>query len=453
LTNIQVDIEPLVLRLSLRDILLVMQILTKVSEMSAKIGNDKTDPSALTTAQEAQGTLLKPSQTPGNRRRASTVAGKTAKSIQPSRPPATIPEPAKSIGSTILKREELNVKLGGIRVVLIGDLHELPILDWSVKDFTVDVRDWSGAMSADTSIDTYFNVYNFSKSAWEPLIEPWSMGFHMSREQTSGRLSIDLFSRKFMDISITSATIALASKSFQFLSTDEDVLSKPRGSDAPFKIRNYTGFSMNIWAQTDNGKDGSAAKISDGEEVGWRFEDPTTTRETLAPEGASGIVGMRLEGSGFDSVDRIPVSREGETLYSLSPKKDKVTHRLLVEIKLGTDNVKYITFRSPLLVENCTQIPVEIGVYSPEEGHLLKIEKIAPGEARPAPIGAAFMHSLVVRPDQGFGYTWSNERLFWRDLLKRPTKTITCQGEQDQSAPPFYFQMNAVFEKSNPITR
>jgi len=245
----------------------------------------------------------------------------------------------------------------------------------------------------------------------------------------------------------------LASKSFQFLSTDEDVLSKPRGSDAPFKIRNYTGFSMNIWAQTDNGKDGSAAKISDGEEVGWRFEDPTTTRETLAPEGASGIVGMRLEGSGFDSVDRIPVSREGETLYSLSPKKDKVTHRLLVEIKLGTDNVKYITFRSPLLVENCTQIPVEIGVYSPEEGHLLKIEKIAPGEARPAPIGAAFMHSLVVRPDQGFGYTWSNERLFWRDLLKRPTKTITCQGEQDQSAPPFYFQMNAVFEKSNPITR
>jgi len=453
LTNIQVDIEPLVLRLSLRDVLLVMQILTKVSEMSAKIGNDKTDPSASTTAQDAQAASLKPFQAPGNRRRASTAAGKTAKSIQPPRPPAPPYEPAKSTGSTILKREELNVKLGGIRVVLIGDLHELPILDWSVKDFTVDVRDWSGAMSADTSIDTYFNVYNFSKSAWEPLIEPWSMGFHMSREQISGRLSIDLFSRKSMEISITSATIALASKSFQFLSTDEDVLSKPRGSDSPFRIRNYTGFSMNIWAQTDSGKDGSAAKILDGEEASWRFEDPTTTRETLVPEGASGIVGMRLEGSGFDSIDRVPVSREGETLYSLSPKKDKVTHRLLVDIKLGTDNVKYITFRSPLLVENCTQIPVEVGVYSPEEGHLLKIEKIAPGEARPAPIGAAFMHSLVIRPDQGFGYTWSNERLFWRDLLKRPIKTITCQGEQDQSAPPFYFQMSAVFDRNNPITR
>jgi len=452
LTSIQVDIDPLVLRLSLRDILLVMQILTKVSEMSANIGKENSSPDSSSETKQIQGTLLKPPPAISHRRRTSTAAGGAGKSMKPARTSTPLPKPVDARISTILNREELTMKLGGIRVVLIGDLHELPILDWSVKESVVNVRDWSGSMSADMSMDTYFNVYNFSKSSWEPLIEPWSVGFHMSREQT-GRLSVDLFSRKSLEISVTSATIALASKSFQFLSTDEDVLSKPRGSDAPFKIRNYTGFSMNVWAQTNDGKDGAAAKITDGEEIGWRFEDPTITRETLAPEGASGIIGIRLEGSGFDSVDRIPVNREGETLYSLSPKKDKTTHRLLVEIKLGTDNVKYITIRSPLLVENCTQIPVEIGVYSPEDGHLLKIEKIAPGEARPSPVGAAFVHSLVFRPDQGFGYTWSNERLFWRDLLKRPTRTITCQGETDQSAPPFYFQMNAVYDKSDPITR
>ena len=184
-----------------------------------------------------------------------------------------------------------------------------------------------------------------------------------------------------------------------------------------------------------------------------RFEDPTTTRETLSPEGQSGIIGVRLEGSGFDSVERIQVSREGETLYNLKPRKDKIQHRMLVDVKLGTDNVKYITLRSPLLVENNTQIPVEIGVYSPEEGHLLKIEKIAPGESRPSPVGAAYMHSLVVRPDQGFGYTWSNERLFWKDLLKKPIMTLTCQGENDNSSPPFYFQMQSVFDKNNPLTR
>ncbi|KAK1084571.1 Vacuolar protein sorting-associated protein 13 [Friedmanniomyces endolithicus] len=134
------------------------------------------------------------------------------------------------------------------------------------------------------------------------------------------------------------------------------------------------------------------------------------------------------------------------------PRKDKVQHRMLVEVKLGTDNVKCITLRSPLLVENHTQIPLELGVYSPEEGHLLKIEKIAPGEARPAPVGAAFLHSLVVRPGEGFGYTWSNERLFWKDLLKRPIRTLSCAGEQDQGSPPFYFQMQATFDKNNPLT-
>ena len=35
-------------------------------------------------------------------------------------------------------------------------------------------------MTADTSIDTFINIYNFSKSAWEPLIEPWQLSFHVS---------------------------------------------------------------------------------------------------------------------------------------------------------------------------------------------------------------------------------------------------------------------------------
>ena len=47
-------------------------------------------------------------------------------------------------GSAILKREEMKVNFDGMRVVLIGDTHELPILDWSVKKFGVEVRDWSG---------------------------------------------------------------------------------------------------------------------------------------------------------------------------------------------------------------------------------------------------------------------------------------------------------------------
>jgi vacuolar protein sorting-associated protein 13A/C len=456
MTSISVDIEPLVLRLSLRDILLAMQIFNRASAMS----DDDTKVLTDTQPKKLKETKVgPPSTSPQSKRKSITRAGSnavapTTKSIktQNSQQQQALTERPKQ-GSAVITREELKVAIGGIRVVLIGDKHELPMLDWSVKKFVVDARDWSTSMSADTSIDTFFNVFNFSKSAWEPLIEPWQLGFHMSKETNPDKLAVELYSRKSMELTVTAATIALASKSADFLSTDEDILSKPRGVDAPYRIRNYTGFDINVWADArDGGDDGPAAKLEEGQEVPWRFEDPTTTRETLSAEGASGIVGVRLEGSGFNSIDKIQVSREGETLYNLLPRKEKVLHRLLVEVKLGTDNVKYITFRSPLLVENNTQIPVELGVFDPKDGHLLKIEKIAPGEARPAPVGAAYVHSLIVRPDQGFGYTWSSERLFWRDLLKRQTRTLTCRGESDDSAAPFYFQMFAAFDKADPIT-
>ncbi|EMC98060.1 hypothetical protein BAUCODRAFT_32061 [Baudoinia panamericana UAMH 10762] len=453
LMSIHVDIEPLVLRLSLRDIMLAMQIFQRASAMQGnqdkkmdeegpkKLAQVKADQQNKSkTVKSAKKTAASASQKP----QAKTISTKKSTTKQQ-------PE-EKAQGSAVLKREEMKIQMDGIRVVLIGDLHELPMLDWSVKAFAVDVKDWTGDMTADTSVDTYFNVYNFSKSAWEPLIEPWSLGFHMAKEATG--MAVELYSRKMLELSITSATIALASKSAQFLSSDEDVLSKPRGNDAPYHIRNYTGFEVDVWssgeAQSDD--EGQAVKLQDGDEQPWRFEDPTTTRETLSPEGQTGLIGVRLQGSGFDSIERIPVNREGEDLFNLKPRKDKVQHRMLVEVKLGTDNVKYITLRSPLLVENHTQIPVELGVYSPEEGHLLKIEKIPPGESRPAPVGAAFMHSLVVRPDQGFGYTWSSERLFWKELLKRPVRTLSCAGEQDQQGPPFYFQMQAAFDKNNPLT-
>ena len=455
LTSIMVEIEPLVLRLSLRDILLALQIFQRASEMTGAGGKkieDQEEPKKIKEMKSETAASTKRRSVLG--KATSTVAKKTIKSTTPSRLATGDNKPAPKV-TTILKREELTAVIDGIRVILIGDLHELPLLDWSVKKFNVDVRDWSGAMTGDTSFDTYMNVYNFSKSAWEPLIEPWQLGFHMSKEskeQHPDSLSVDIYSHKAMELTVTSATIALASKSAQFLSTDEDVLSKPRGADSPFRIRNYTGFQLHVWAATREEDQGPAAKLEDGEEAQWRFEDATTMRENLSPEGSTGIVGIKLEGSGFDSIDRIPVNREGETLYNLNPRKDKVLHRILVEVKLELDNVKYITFRSPLVVDNKTQIPVEMGVFSPEEGHLLKIEKIPPGEARPMPVGAAFMHSLVIRPDQGFGYSWSNERLFWKDLLKRPTRTITCKSESNDQSPPFHFQMNASFDKKNPMT-
>ncbi|KAF2400738.1 vacuolar protein sorting-associated protein 13 [Trichodelitschia bisporula] len=447
ITNIDVDIEPLVLRLSLRDILLAMQIVNRASLMSEDSSKMEDGRPKAITQQKSSTSVVSRSRSKSVTK--STAAqGSTIKSAH-SRKASEVQQRR---SSALITRETMHLAMHGIRVVLIGEKHELPMLDWSVKRFAVEVRDWSASMTADTSIDTFINVYNFSQSAWEPLIEPWLLGFHMTKEQNPEKLGVEIYSRKPLELTVTAATIALASKSLDFFSTDEDMLSKPRRMEAPYRIRNHTGFSIDIWAENSQNEDGAAAKLEDGEEIPWRFEDPLTTRETLAPEGATGLIGVRLDGSGFNSLTKIPVNREGEALYQLLPRKDRVQHRLLVEVKLGVDNVKYITFQSPLLVENNTQIPIELGVFSPETGDLLKIEKISPGDARPAPVGAAYVHSLIVRPDQGFGYTWSAERLYWKDLLRKPTRTLTCRGDRDDNSPPFFFQSHAAFDSKNPLT-
>jgi vacuolar protein sorting-associated protein 13A/C len=449
--DINVDIDPLVLRLSLRDIKLVMDIFAKASAIAAdeELDISGEHPKQITVSKQSSSTMAKSKAR--SSLAASSTRGPAAKSLTSKQSQSKELE-KKPKPSTIMSREEMEISIDGIRVVIIGDKHELPMIDWSVRKFGIHVRDWSTTMSADTRVDTFINVFNFSKSAWEPLIEPWHLGFHLAKEQHPDKLSLDLYSRKSLEITMTTATIAMFSKAVDVLWSDEDTLSKPRKMETPFKIRNRTGFTINVWAATSNDDDANAAKLEDDEEIPWRFEDPATMRETLSPEGATGVLGVRLEGSGFDSINKIHVNREGEDLYNLRPKKSGVQHRLMVEVTLGEDNVKYITFRSPLLVENNTHIPVDMGIFSPEEGHILKIERIPPGDARPAPVGAAYKHSIIIRPDPGFSYTWSNERLFWKDLLRRPTRAITCRHESDSNSPAFYFQMNAVYNKKDPLT-
>ncbi|CAK7241751.1 MAG: Vacuolar protein sorting-associated protein 13 [Sporothrix thermara] len=472
-TNINIEIEPLVLRLSLRDILLVLQIIGRASELSE---NDDTKKRKLSPAEEKAKKLRQAGikQRTASGKGQSTVAAAAAsstraaigklsgvggggdRSIRHSQMASSSQhdggaDPSDSTKTAVVKHEALNATINGIRVVLIGDLHELPILDLSVKNFTVAAEDWSSSLRADTLIGLYVNVYNFAKSAWEPLVEPWEVSIGVGRERDTGVFSFDVASKKTFDVTVTSSSIALASKSAAFLmQAPQDVLGKARGTEAPYRIRNYTGFGIVVSSRSTLTDEDITVRLEDGDEAPWSFEQWEKMRENLIVEGQSQSVQVLLESSGFDPVKGIRLSREGQTIFGLRPKSNQVLHRLLVEVKLGGDNVKYVTFRSPLVVENETQLPVEIGVYDAHEGHLLKIEKIAPGEARPAPVGAVYLKSLVVRPDSGFGFDWSTETLWWRDLLKRPTRTMVCRGEHGES---FFFQVNANFDRGNPLVQ
>ncbi|KAG5925451.1 hypothetical protein E4U42_004279 [Claviceps africana] len=444
-TSVHVDVEPLILRLSLRDILLVLQVVSKAGELSGNEAEDAQETAAAQKARQLRNAGLKYQSASGRglstiakTRGTKTIAGK---SIKP---------PSKAVAAAVPHHEELSATVEGIRIVLIGDLHELPILDIGIKNFTATAENWSSNLKAESAIDMYSSVYNFSKSSWEPLLEPWQVGLGIAKDPTSGLISVDVASKKTFDITVTTASIALASKSLAFLTTEQNVLDKPRGVEAPYRIRNYTGFEVILHSKSSSSGEPIDLRLEDGAESPWTFEHWEKMRENLLTESSQNDVGIQLEGSGFDVVKNVRLDREGEFLYGLRPKTDNVLHRLCVEVRLGPDNVKYVTLRSPLMVENATEIPVELGVYDAQQGHLLKIEKIAPGDSRPAPVGAVFEKRALIRPDGGFGYHWSRDLIWWRDLLQRPTKRLVCKGENGD---PFYFQVNARFDKSNPITR
>jgi len=74
-----------------------------------------------------------------------------------------------------------------------------------------------------------------------------------------------------------------------------------------------------------------------------------------------------LEGSSWERLKHISVDREGEHIHALRPRLDKVTHRLLCNVKLE-NNVKIVTLRSTFNVENHTLVPAELIVVD-EKGH------------------------------------------------------------------------------------
>lgn len=69
------------------------------------------------------------------------------------------------------------------------------------------------------------------------------------------------------------------------------------------------------------------------------------------------------------------MDREGEFTFSLRPRTEKYSNRLLCEVQVK-DNVKIVTIRSTYKVENLTLYPLELTLVD-DAGHpVYSLEKI-----------------------------------------------------------------------------
>ncbi|CAH2355297.1 vacuolar protein sorting-associated protein 13 [[Candida] railenensis] len=450
LTSIQASVDPLLVRVSLRDIRLALTIFNNASE--------------LYTAAQAKNKSLPNQSNDDNennfsddfKKRLSHYAPTIVSNFSTSKSQSNLQKAtAASSDAVIIKGEELNVSIGGLRFVLIGDVHELPVLDMNVKPFDIKAINWSTDLSSETHFEPYVNIYNYARSSWEPLVEPWPIAIYASRVLLpTASIMVDVISRKLTEITVSSRSIALLSQVMSLITTDEKI--KPRGEDSPYRITNQTGYKVKVW--NDKSSDRKVEKeIDDGNSIPWEFEDWKEVRENLDTDKKQGSLGLELLDSPYDVIDGISATGEGEELFVLNPPIDGIHSRLSFEVILGEDNVKTITLRSTILVQNDAENAVDIQVaYS---DRLINLT-IQPDESKSLPIDSVYNGTYKIKPVTDVSYSWCEQSLDWKTLMKARKGNesgggipIKCNASSNSDNSSYYYQVEAVFDSEEPLAK
>ncbi|CAK9441286.1 uncharacterized protein LODBEIA_P51550 [Lodderomyces beijingensis] len=436
--SLEASVETLVFRVSLRDIRLGYAIIQRANDLFAKHTVSTND--------------QKPTLSDDFRRRFSQIAPSITSSsssvsqdmrVNTDKDTGQVP-----VALEPMKEEELNASFGGVRFVLIGDVSELPVLDMNLKPFDLRAINWSTDLNAEVHIESFVNIFNYANSCWQPLIEPWPVAIYASKTRApESKLLVETISRQLAEITITSRSVALLSQIQTKLSTDEKL--KPRGQDYPFVIVNDTGLDLTVW--TDGSKEETAKEIKYQENIPWTFEDWRKIRENLDADTAS-TLGISFADNKYEAVHAVSAARVGEELFVLQPpvNNGEVHNRLSVNITLRDDNVKVITLRSTMLVENDADIPILIENVGSKQTSL----EIKSKESKAVPIDLVYDSKLRVRPQLHTSYNWSDETIYWKDIMKKNNGiSLRCPSKSSEKRSIYYFQTEAVYQHEEPLAR
>ncbi|OBA21906.1 vacuolar protein sorting-associated protein 13 [Metschnikowia bicuspidata var. bicuspidata NRRL YB-4993] len=437
LTSMQLSVDPLLLRISLHDIRLAMRIFEKANVFYTQAQ----------TAVNKGKTNVDYSMSEDFKRKLAKHAPSSVSSIfgGAKKPSSDHPTPEVAVAG-----EEFESRIGGARLVLIGDVHELPVLDMGIKPFEVKIFNWSTELSAEAHFESYVNIYNYAKSTWEPLLESWQMAVYASKVLTpKPRMMIEVVSRDIAQLSISSRSVALLSQIAASITAD--VAPKTREKLAPYIVRNETGFDIEVWIDRDDELQLNKQVIPLDGKVPWEFEDWRTIRENLDTDSASDVLGVKLLDSKYDPIRRICASGEGEEVFSLYPPVNGIHNRLVSEITLGSDNVKTIRLRSTVTIRNSAEIPIAVKLVQRENDSDFELV-IDLGQEKALPIDTVYSEKFKIRPHIETKFNWSNESLDWKSLMQ-DGRSLQCSmiGSGEESS--YFFQAEAQYQKSEPLAK
>lgn len=417
LTNIQANIDPLVVRISLREIRLILGILQKASEISLLGSDTQSTRKQPLSAKKATNFFADDYRKADKTRNVSSAL--TSHNHSGQNAPDDISRRNSNdsglIEVTRILAEQLVAQFEGLRVVLIDPLHQLPMIDFCIKPFNLIAKNWSDCLIVNARTELYANVHSFTKSAWEPLIDTMEIGFSATPD------TFEVFSSTVADLEFSLETIELGHDIRNYFD-ESDVRHISRvdtDEGLPYRVINNTGMPITVWADSEKGKT-RRRKIADTEEIGWSFHDWRELRENLNTSDQENTVGVEFHAEGFGMLRSVLVNRVGEYLYPL--KCGDATLRILFEIWVE-NHLKYIKIRSTELVKNHTETDLEMLVIGQGGQKTLQL----PASSQVAlPLSCIDSH-LAIRP-RGANQ-WPNRSLYWKDLVDENMVTLKCSDE------------------------
>jgi vacuolar protein sorting-associated protein 13A/C len=340
--------------------------------------------------------------------------------------------------------QQFRVSIESIQAVLIDDFDKLhmPLFELGVDRTIFEMMNWSSKFEFTLGVSLFANYFNVKNSHWEPLIESSQFSINGQNDE-DGRRAISVLCRKKLEINVSHVLMETVINLMDAINKQSGVKvqSARREIRSPYVVRNQTGYPIIVWTDSGASPTPALVKVEDGKSIDWRFEDWRTLRERTAP--IPNKLAIQFEGPAWETLKGVSVDREGSTSYTLRPAIDSILHRLVVEVSLE-DKIKVVTFRSSKLIENSTNIEIEVAFTASTSKP--KIVKIPAGKSYPIPIESAYHDSIYVRPAD-FGYKWSLQGIHWRDLVgkKRVREYLVNCPSTDLNTPYFNFQLNCKF--------
>lgn len=438
MTKVHLSIDPLLFRISSRDIRLALQIADRANHYYIKSHPKEANTDGAPTNNISEDFRKKLS--------------KYAPSSIPSYFVSTRrrdKDPMQSEEKIIVKGEEFDGVIGGARLVLLGDVHELPVLDMGLKPFDINIANWSTDLSAEVHVQTYVNIYNYSKSVWEPLLENWPISIYATKTTNpKARNVIEIVSRDTAQLSVSSRSVALLSQIASSITSDAPV--KPREQITPYSIKNETGYDIKVWIDRGDGLKDNLQSVKQNESINWEFEDWRTIRQNLDTDNSADVLGIELLESTYEILLGIRASGEGEAIYKLQPDIKGVHNRVVCDIKLGSDNVKTIFLRSTIVLQNNADTAIVVKAVNDNDNQ--QEVTIPAGTSAAMPLQMVYDGKFKIKPSMKTDFNWCNETFSWRDLMNNG-RSLSCSTITTGELSLYYFQAEAQYDENEPLTK